>query len=412
MYVHVRMCVCVCMRVIKCVQLVHDFHQFAKQLQFRKCKFLCIFLVYIDNLEVTGVSRCGRVRKKSSKLVDFQSPDDIETEKAHRRSTKSTTAKAQRSLTHPNQTPDRLPKSTIKSYFQPVPRFQKPVLHQSTESLSESTAIDIETIPDLITTDRDLDLLSSLTKFDDDDETMPNNNDDDNSDDYELVVDQTVRNSAYMSEKKPKKSAYGENRSTTINRTQRKDKGKPRFTAYMLWSKEVRQEMFRSSPDLSFSQVSRRLSQMWANVPNNEKHIWRRRAKRITMKTKKALKTGEKMPYKYLNKAGQKKPGRKPKIPTTAPEVAAKSKTKRSKGGRRSVASNENKRSTVSHKKVHSDKRKKINGGSTNHSSAANSQSKISLPGTGVIDVAAHLKLLGDNLTIIGQRLKEHEVCC
>lgn len=31
------------------------------------------------DLEVTGISRSGRVRKKSSKLMDFESPDDIET---------------------------------------------------------------------------------------------------------------------------------------------------------------------------------------------------------------------------------------------------------------------------------------------------------------------------------------------
>lgn len=37
-------------------------------------RFKCIFL----DLEVTGVSRSGRVRKKSSKLMDFESPDDIE----------------------------------------------------------------------------------------------------------------------------------------------------------------------------------------------------------------------------------------------------------------------------------------------------------------------------------------------
>lgn len=33
--------------------------------------------MFID-LEVTGVSRSGRVRKKSSKLMDFESPDEIE----------------------------------------------------------------------------------------------------------------------------------------------------------------------------------------------------------------------------------------------------------------------------------------------------------------------------------------------
>ncbi|XP_076250068.1 uncharacterized protein LOC143189942 isoform X2 [Rhynchophorus ferrugineus] len=31
-----------------------------------------------EDLEVTGVSRSGRVRKKSSKLMDFESPDEIE----------------------------------------------------------------------------------------------------------------------------------------------------------------------------------------------------------------------------------------------------------------------------------------------------------------------------------------------
>ncbi|XP_050304719.1 HMG box-containing protein 4 [Anthonomus grandis grandis] len=32
----------------------------------------------MEDLEVTGVSRSGRVRKKSSKLMDFESPDEIE----------------------------------------------------------------------------------------------------------------------------------------------------------------------------------------------------------------------------------------------------------------------------------------------------------------------------------------------
>jgi len=34
--------------------------------------------VLIPELEVTGVSRSGRVRKKSSKLTDFKSPDEID----------------------------------------------------------------------------------------------------------------------------------------------------------------------------------------------------------------------------------------------------------------------------------------------------------------------------------------------
>lgn len=37
--------------------------------------------------------------------------------------------------------------------------------------------------------------------------------------------------------------------------------------------------------------------------------------------------------------------------------------------------------------------------------------SVLQVTGTAPIDVAAHLKLLGDSLYVIGQRLKEHEVC-
>lgn len=41
-------------------------------------------LLYLSDLEVTGISRSGRVRKKSSKLVDFESPDNITDNKLKR----------------------------------------------------------------------------------------------------------------------------------------------------------------------------------------------------------------------------------------------------------------------------------------------------------------------------------------
>lgn len=44
-------------------------------------------LLYISDLEVTGISRSGRVRKKSSKLVDFESPDDFSENKYKRQKT-------------------------------------------------------------------------------------------------------------------------------------------------------------------------------------------------------------------------------------------------------------------------------------------------------------------------------------
>lgn len=45
-------------------------------------------LLYLSDLEVTGISRSGRVRKKSSKLVDFESPDDL-AENKHKRQIKA-----------------------------------------------------------------------------------------------------------------------------------------------------------------------------------------------------------------------------------------------------------------------------------------------------------------------------------
>ncbi len=40
--------------------------------------FLKVEIFCLGDLEVTGVSRSGRVRKKSSKLMDFESPDEID----------------------------------------------------------------------------------------------------------------------------------------------------------------------------------------------------------------------------------------------------------------------------------------------------------------------------------------------
>ena len=37
-----------------------------------------LLMEFLSDLEVTGVSRSGRVRKKSSKLMDFESPDEID----------------------------------------------------------------------------------------------------------------------------------------------------------------------------------------------------------------------------------------------------------------------------------------------------------------------------------------------
>lgn len=339
--------------------------------------------------------------------MDFQSPDDIETVKASRRtphkspSTRTPTA-SQRSSAGAHS------KSSIKSYFQPIPKANS---NQQTTIGSNNTAgIANKNDKNEVISDKDIDMLLSPEKYlgdvDDDDDAMNvDNNNVDSDDDYGLSIDTTMRKSAYMSEKSSKKKIFKDGE-IVLSRPQRKDKGKPRFTAYMLWSKEARQEMLKSNPNMDFSQASRRLSSMWSIVPNNEKNIWRRRAKRVTIKNKKALKTGDKLTTKYLNKPGQKKPGRKPKIAKDVPAAAVAaaptpSPSKRTKTDRRSNASNSSREEDLS-------KQKSVLSKGSNLGTILPGPYKVT--GIGPIDVAAHLKLLGDNLTIIGQRLKEHEV--
>lgn len=346
---------------------------------------------------MTGVSRSGRVRKKSSKLMDFQSPDDIDATKSLKRtshkSPSTKTSNVQRSSANLHT------KSTIKAYFQPIAKpnhnqtFHSTIQHLQTTIKNEK--------PDVIIDDaeKEIDRLLSPNKYDDA-MNLDNNNDIESDDEFEMAIDTTMRKSAYMSEKSSKKKVFKDGE-IVMSRPQRKDKGKPRFTAYMLWSKEIRQEMLKSNPNMDFSQASRRLSSMWANVPNNEKNIWRRRAKRVTIKIKRALKSGEKLSIKYLNKPGQKKPGRKPKNARDVNVDVVQSPTKKTKTERKSHASTSKEDDSVGKQRITT---KNTNNLGTILPGA------YKVTGTSPTDVAAHLKLLGDNLAIIGQRLKEHEV--
>ncbi|KAF4521424.1 hypothetical protein B566_EDAN010581, partial [Ephemera danica] len=93
--------------------------------------------------------------------------------------------------------------------------------------------------------------------------------------------------SLYMLEKSSKKRLVVlDGKIIGRKKAQRKDKGKSRFTAYMLWAKEARKEIVRSNPDMDFSTTSKRLGELWSIVPNSEKYSWRRRAKRMSVKQK------------------------------------------------------------------------------------------------------------------------------
>ncbi|XP_041970170.1 HMG box-containing protein 4 isoform X2 [Aricia agestis] len=288
-----------------------------------------------EDLEVTGVSRSGRVRKKSSKLMDFESPDDIEPR--FRKSSMKTYSGAR----HEEQ--------PVMEYQEP-PQPQRPPDDAGTASGSESDYYENNA-----DNGESMESDSSLS--------------DENS-------ARTPANSLYMMEKSKKKLIIKDGRVVGRAKAQRKDKGKTRITAYMMWAKEARNELLRKHPDMDFSAISKRLGEMWANVNYNERYLWKRKAKRFAMQKEQSNQStvskiiSNQTPVRQSVHAG---PGRPPKNkpPVTPPQPAV-----------------------------------------ANAAAAAASATGAGgyrAGGCGAVELAAHLRLLGESLAIIGERLKEHE---
>ncbi|XP_043602178.1 HMG box-containing protein 4 isoform X3 [Bombus pyrosoma] len=327
-----------------------------------------------DDLEVTGISRSGRVRKKSSKLVDFESPDDFTDNKYKRQ-------KAQQLQNQ--QLLDRYDSQRM-SPNQSIQHASSGRQRKNSNSNSGQQRVKQETLSDNEgqSSGSESDDPSGLNE--DERYSMDSGSDDDVD---PLMIDDreagfrkleppgqetpSQANSLYMLEKCKKKLIIKDGKIIGRMKAQRKDKGKTRFTAYMLWAKEIRQELLEQCPYMDFAAISKRLGELWATVPNLEKYNWRRRAKRLAAKPHSLPASKDepvwKMPppasrKKFINKIGN--------VPVSPPS---------NRSGKDLV--NEPMIGTGMYKVV----------------------------GTQPIDVAAHLKLLGESLTIIGERLKEHD---
>lgn len=55
----------------------------------------------------------------------------------------------------------------------------------------------------------------------------------------------------------------------------------------MMWAKEIRKELNKQYPDMDFTTMARRLSELWGTVPKSERELWRRKAKREAAKKQK-----------------------------------------------------------------------------------------------------------------------------
>lgn len=187
----------------------------------------------------------------------------------------------------------------------------------------------------------------------------------------------TPANSLYMMEKNSKKKLIvKDGRVIGRAKAQRKDKGKTRITAYMMWAKEARNELLKKHPDMDFSAISKRLGEMWSNVNYNERYLWKRKAKRFAIQKEQNNQVINKIisnPSVRPANPGPGRPsvGRPPRTPAAAPPAPPQL--------------------------------------AITASSSCSTAALYRVTGCAPVDVAAHLRLLGESLAIIGARLKEHE---
>ncbi|XP_043475587.1 HMG box-containing protein 4 isoform X3 [Leptopilina heterotoma] len=325
-----------------------------------------------DDLEVTGISRSGRVRKKSSKLMDFESPDDLDQK-----------YKRQKAQLQVQQLIDRYEQQSVSEQQSPVHQGNTPT--RPRKNSHKSNRIKNEPLSDNEAHSSGSDSEDGVEMNDEERFSMESATDDDVD---PLMIDDketgfrrleppgqeapSQANSLYMLEKCKKKLIIKDGKIIGRMKAQRKDKGKTRFTAYMLWAKEIRQELLEQCPYMDFAAISKRLGELWATVPNLEKYNWRRRAKRLAAKPSSSPTSGGK----------ETKPSSSKKmIQLGVPSMVGNLSL--------SPTSNRNNKDLVNEPVI--------------------GTGMYKIVGTQPVDVAAHLKLLGESLTIIGERLKEHE---
>ncbi|XP_071549380.1 uncharacterized protein [Panulirus ornatus] len=326
----------------------------------------------------TGVSRSGRVRKKSSKLADFESPDEIDTR--FKRKT-DRPQKTQKSI--------KIGQSMGSDIFDDSDSYIDDEIEVKDEPLEVEDWGDNDDGDDDICDDGD----------DRDDGNDPLHVDDDSTDMPRETTNYSQAQSLYFSEKQGKKNIMlKDGQVVRRKKAQRKDKGKSRFTAYMLWAREIRPGIIQANPNMDFSAVNKRLGELWALVPTTQKYNWKRRAKRLAAKgnqkgsmisTGKAAKQAQNTARSNLINKGGIKPQQVMRTSSKHPETAQPA--------------------PVLPQKTQTTTPKTSRAVSVSALSENSPPSAYKVTGNSPIDVAAHIKLLGESLNNIGQKLKEHE---
>uniref|UniRef100_H2ZRM9 HMG-box containing 4 n=1 Tax=Latimeria chalumnae TaxID=7897 RepID=H2ZRM9_LATCH len=168
----------------------------------------------------------------------------------------------------------------------------------------------------------------------------------------------TIFHSDGQSEKKKKKEEKEKEKG------EKPEKKKKNMSAYQVFSKEYRVNIVAEHPGIDFGELSRKLAEVWKQLPEKDKLVWKQKAQYLQHKQIKAEAT------------------------TVKRKLGSADSSSKAKGPSGSLSS---------HKKSPS-------------GSMTLSSSPAKIPETEPIDVAAHLQLLGESLSLIGHRLQETEV--
>ncbi|POI31514.1 hypothetical protein CIB84_004736, partial [Bambusicola thoracicus] len=170
----------------------------------------------------------------------------------------------------------------------------------------------------------------------------------------ELVIDDSYRE---IKKKKKSKKTYA----TTASFAKPKKKN---MSAYQVFCKEYRTNIVSEHPGIDFGDLSKKLAEVWKQLPDKDKLIWKQKAQYLQHKQNKAEATTVKRKASSSDGA--------PKIKASPPGAISP------------------------HKKSPT-------------STVVLPSSPAKAPETEPIDVAAHLQLLGESLSLIGHRLQETE---
>lgn len=235
------------------------------------------------------ISRSGRIRKKSSKLADFESPDEIDSVTQIRKAPKISTTKA----------------STLGSssayIIDSVPPMQ--LLADTGKSSEED--------------DDDIDITEAELN------ALPMNEEDEDSD-QDIDIEE--------------ENEGGDEDFLTSSR-------KNRLSAFLLFAKKTKPRVLEANPELGSGSLNMELRELWSSLPNSEKALWKRKS--------------SKFPSQLHQRLAKSSSIGAPSMMVADPMT--------------------------------------------------NSSGLYRVSGTEPIDAAAHLKLLGESLSVIGQRLTEHK---